>query len=324
MIRCAAGVGFALALISILGRPAAAADTLRVAKATGNAFAFVPLDVGQRVGIFAKHGLAIDGKVEFTGGARLHQALAAGSVDIGLGSGVDLAFVAKGSPVKGVAALAGPPLEMVIAVKADGPVKTEDDLKGRLIGVSSPTALTGWLVGELGRRHGWGPNGIDRSFSGSVPARWAALKLGEIEGTAVDIGTALQAQRNGLARVVTSFGEKVKDFHVHVIFATNDLIKNKPEQLRSFLAAWFESVAWMRAHKAETVEIAADVLHVDRDIAEHVYDRATSEFSDDGRFDPAALETLKRSFVELHILDHEPDLRPLYTEAFLPGAKPGN
>ncbi len=41
-------------------------------------------------------------------------------------------------------------------------------------------------------------------------------------------------------------------------------------------------------------------------------------FSDTGRFDPAALETLRKSYVELKLLPSEPDMAKLYTEAFLP------
>ena len=36
--------------------------------------------------------------------------MAAGSIDIGLGSGPGMAFIVKGSPVKGVAAMADQPL----------------------------------------------------------------------------------------------------------------------------------------------------------------------------------------------------------------------
>ena len=41
-------------------------------------------------------------------------------------------------------------------------------------------------------------------------------------------------------------------------------------------------------------------------------------FSDDGRFNPAALATLAKSFVELQLLPAQPDPARLYTEAFLP------
>jgi hypothetical protein len=73
----------------------------------------------------------------------------------------------------------------------------------------------------------------------------------------------------------------------------------------------------MRANKAETVAIASRVTGNDADIMSRSYDDVMPEFSADGRFDRAALEVLRRSFVELTLLDHEPDMAQLYTEALL-------
>jgi hypothetical protein len=41
-------------------------------------------------------------------------------------------------------------------------------------------------------------------------------------------------------------------------------------------------------------------------------------FSDDGKFNPKALATLAKSYVELQLLPEEPDPAKLYTEAYLP------
>jgi hypothetical protein len=41
-------------------------------------------------------------------------------------------------------------------------------------------------------------------------------------------------------------------------------------------------------------------------------------FSDDGKFNPKALDTLAKSYVELKVLPKAPDPKMLYTEAFLP------
>src|SRR6202521_3165272 len=85
---------------------AASAETLRVGKAGREAFSFVPLDIGVRAGIFKRHGLDVEIS-NFGGDAKLQQAMAADGVDISLGSGPGLAFIVKGSPVKGIAATAG-------------------------------------------------------------------------------------------------------------------------------------------------------------------------------------------------------------------------
>jgi NitT/TauT family transport system substrate-binding protein len=110
----------------------------------------------------------------------------------------------------------------------------------------------------------------------------------------------------------------IKDFHIHVIFATDKAIAGKPAVVRNFLKGWFETIAFMRTHKAETVKVAMEVTEKDQDISSRVYDALMPMFSNTGKFDKAALATLRKSYVELKILPSEPDMSKLYTEAFLP------
>jgi ABC-type nitrate/sulfonate/bicarbonate transport system substrate-binding protein len=81
---------------------------LRVGNASVQAFPFIPYDIGVAKGFFAKYGVATE-KIDFSGSAKLHQGMIADAVDIGLGAGTDLQFVAKGAPELGVAEMAGLP-----------------------------------------------------------------------------------------------------------------------------------------------------------------------------------------------------------------------
>jgi NitT/TauT family transport system substrate-binding protein len=103
-----------------------------------------------------------------------------------------------------------------------------------------------------------------------------------------------------------------------VIFAADKLIAERPQTVRAFLAGWFETIAFMRKNKAETVAVANEVTGKDGEINARVYDELMPMFADDGKFTPAALSTLSKSYVELHLLPEEPDMTKLYTEAFLP------
>src|SRR5215475_11601427 len=309
----AAMVSLASALLFVQG--AGAAETLRVGKAVPEAFSFVPLDIGMRKGFFANNGLDID-SIAFTGDARMQQAMASDSLDVALGSGPAMAFIAKGAPIKAVAAMAGPPLLLAIVVRQDGPA-TVADLKGKKISVSTAGSLTYWLVSETARRQGWGPSGIDIAPMGAMPGQIAALKRGDIDGTIMDIASAFDLEKKGEARVLVRFTD-IKDFHIHVIFATEKAIAGKPAVVRNFLKGWFETIAYMRTHKADTVKIAGEVMEKDKDISSRVYDELMPMFSNTGRFDKAALATLRKSYVELKILPSEPDMAKLYTEAFLP------
>src|SRR5437660_5928170 len=157
MIRIlVAGVLLANAAFQASAQPV---TKLRVGKAIAVAFSFVPLDVGMQTGIFKKRGIDVE-QYGFGGSAKLQQALAAGSIDIGLGSGPELAFIAKGAPVLGVAALANQPALLTLTVAKNGPVRTVADLKGKTVSVSTVGSLTEWMARELSRQQGWGPNGI--------------------------------------------------------------------------------------------------------------------------------------------------------------------
>jgi NitT/TauT family transport system substrate-binding protein len=299
----------------LLIAPANAAEKLRVGKAVPEAFSFVPLDVGMRKGFFAKAGLEIE-SVAFAGDARMQQAAAADSIDILLGSGPAMAFIVKGAPIKGVAAMAGPPLLLSIVVRPDGP-KTAADLKGKKVSVSTAGSLTYWLVSETSRRQGWGPGGIGIVPLGGMPGQIAALKRGDIDGVIMDIGTAFDLEKKGEGRILVRFAD-ITDFHIHVIYATDKLIAARSAALSGFLKGWFETIAFMRGNKAETVAIAKEVIDKDEQVTSRVYDELMPMFSRNGKFSPKALSTLAASFVELQVLPVEPDMAKLYTEAFLP------
>src|SRR4051795_8773869 len=314
--RRALGATAAMVLIWMLWVPSAlAAEKLRVGKAVAEAFSFVPPDVGVKQGIFQKNNVSLE-VTAFAGDARMQQAAAADSIHLLLGSGPAIAFIAKGSPIKGVAAMAGPPLLLAIVVRPDGP-KTVADLKGKTVSVSTAGSLTYWLVSETARRHGWGPNGINIAPMGAMPGQIAALKRGDIDGTIMDIGNAFDLEKRGEARILVRF-TNIKDFHIHVIFAADKLIAERPEALRAFLRSWFETIDFIRKNKTETVAIAKEVTNKDEDITSRVYDELMPMFSDDGKFSPSALATLAKSYVELQLLPSEPDPAKLHTEAYLP------
>ena len=315
----ALAVAAVLLSLALAAASASAADKLRVGKGFPSLFQFTPLDVGIEKGIFAKHGLEVEA-TSFTGDAKLQQAIAAGAVDIGIGSGPGMAFIAKGSPTLGIAEEAGPPLGITLCVAAAGPINSLADLKGKTASISSVGSQTEWMIRELSRQQGWGPDGIKTVALGGVPAQLSALRTRQVDAVPFDITTAYELQNAGEVRLLLKFGDIVKDYVNHVIYATNDVIAKRPGDVRKFLAGWFETIAFVKHNKAETVRIASKVLKIPEPIVGRVYDETLPMLSDDGKFDPKGLAVLSRSFVEMKMLPAAPDMSKLYTERFLPGA----
>jgi ABC-type nitrate/sulfonate/bicarbonate transport system substrate-binding protein len=152
---------------------------------------------------------------------------------------------------------------------------------------------------------------------GSTEGEIAALLAKNVDAIVTSMVAGHKLEQQGRAKVLGNFAD-VKDYITHVIYASGALAKDKPDVLRRFLKAWFETVAFMHANKAETLRISEKTTQLPPRLAEIVYDEQMPMLTTDGRFDPKGIETMKRSFVELGQLDAMPDNKTLYTEEFLP------
>jgi len=318
-------IGLWCALAVLAGAPVAfgamairaQAETLNVGEPQATVFDFVPLHVGVDKGIFARHG--VDVKIfDLRGAAEQQQAMIAGAIDVGLGSGPAMSFSARGAPVKGVAEMASKPLVMVLAVSAKEPIKTAADLKGKTISIASYGSITEWMIRELQRQQGIAPDAVKLIALGANSAQMAALRTGQVDGMPIDIFSATKYERDGFVRILVNFGDIQPHFILHVIFASDQAIAQKPDAIRRFLAGWFDTIQYMRAHKDESVKIAADVTKIPADVISGLYGQVMPMFSIDGHFDREALKVLAHSFVELKLLPKEPDMSKLYTEKLLP------
>jgi ABC-type nitrate/sulfonate/bicarbonate transport system substrate-binding protein len=95
-------------------------------------------------------------------------------------------------------------------------------------------------------------------------------------------------------------------------------MESNPNAVRAFLAGWFDSVAYVRQHQEQTIDMAARVSDVSKTVAGRNYGELMPIFNPTGRFNPKALDVLSGSFVEFGLLPDIPGMSKLYTEAFLP------
>jgi len=307
-----------VAAVTLIGAHAARAnEQIHVGKAQGTAWTFLPVDIGIAQGFFAKLGLDID-SADLGGDAKVQQALAAGSIDIGLGSGPGLAFVAKGSPGIGVAAFAGPPRNISAIVLEDSPIKTIADLKGKLIAVSSVGSLSDWLAKQMAIQEGWGQDGIRAVPLGAVEISIAALKAKQVDAVVLstEAGFGLEERKQG--RMLASMDRYAPHFITHVVFAQKSLVATKPETVRRFLKGFFAAIAFMKTHRDETSALAERVLHQSAAVVGKDYDFEAGMFIDDGRFDAQAVAALKQSFIDMGTLHDKPADDVLFTTQFVP------
>ena len=311
----------AAALVLAGGSPALAQtpkpDSLQVGKAVFSSFPFAALDVGNDAGIWKSFNLEVNG-IAFKGDAQVQEGLTAGSIDIGLGSGPAMAYRSKGVPAIAVAVMAGRPLDMALVVAKGSDIKTLAGLKGKRIGVTTAGSLTDWLARQVSTGQGWGSDGVVILPLGAMETRVSALDSGQIAASVHDLTEAYEIERLGKGTILTLFGDIVKDFDTHVIFAHDNLIAQRPQVLQRFLKGWFTTVAYMRTHKDASIKTIARVMHVDEAVVAKSYPADMAMMSNDGTFSQAALDVVRKSVADLGMYDQPLDPKNMYTTRFVP------
>jgi NitT/TauT family transport system substrate-binding protein len=307
---------FAALLIAAPSHDAHADDRVNVAR-SGIDIAFAPIEVGREAHIWSELGLDVE--VLDVPGTHIEQVLTSGDADVGLGAAVALGARLKGVPTIGVAAIADLPYNFTLIVPAQSPIKTIADLRGRAVAVSTAGSLTEWMVRELSRQQGWGPDGIKTVPLGSDEARIAALRsAGGVDADLAGLMQAVDLEDKGQVRILVYFGDVVKNFQNLVLKASDKFIAEHPDRLERFLKGWFRTVAYMKTYPDETTKMVASAFRSDPAAVAKALPVEMKMMSDDGSFSAKGMEVVRQSLVELKILPSLPAMSDLITERFVP------
>lgn len=308
-------LGWIAALFMLCAASAEADDKIRVGTPEPTAFVFAGVDVGIDAGIFKKYGLDVE-RVDFAGGAKLHQAMAAGAIDVISGTGSDLLFLMKGSPERGVAAYANDLNSVSLVVRADGPKRIED-LKGKTIGTTTTGSFTSWIAMTIAKQHGFGGD-IKLAYLGTMAGIVAGLLAGNVDAIVGTTSGTLALEKEGKVRILAHTGDEIQNFIADVIYASEPMMNEHPDRLRRFLAAWFETMRFMKTHKAETIRITQKDTKLSDDFAAKIYDAEMPSFFTDGHFDRKKLAAVQQALIDVGVIDKPVPEDQLITEKFLP------
>ena len=315
MWRYLAVAGLAAGLVA---RAAPAAEVLHVGTPEATAFNMSLLDVGVQAGIFARHGLDVE-RMDFAGSAKLYPAMVAGAVEIAMGSGSDLLFIARGLPMKAVAVWQTRPDDLSLLTRSDGKVTEIAQLKGRKVGVAGPGGLTLWVAMSAARKQGWGPAGMEYVFLGGVPSIIAGLVSGNVDAAVSSTDSGLHLEAEGHGRFLALGGDLTGPFLAHLAFAEATLMQQKPAVLKAYLVALFETLDYARAHPDETIAITGKKTGLTPALGRKMFDILMPSITHDGHFDPVAFKATTQALVGLGQVqaDAMPADDAFFTEAFL-------
>jgi NitT/TauT family transport system substrate-binding protein len=136
--RAAAAALMAAVVLQFSSMAAHAQDKLKLAVGQRGNWDTSVSELGQRAGIFKKHGLELE-LLYTQGGGETQQAVISGSVDIGIGAGVMgvLAAYAKGAPVRIIGAETTGAADLFWYVDAKSPIKSLKETDGKTVAYST-------------------------------------------------------------------------------------------------------------------------------------------------------------------------------------------
>src|SRR5215471_7120244 len=196
-----------LAILAVLlaGQAAQAQETLKVAIPQRGAWDSGVAELGQRGGIFKKHGLTLD--VLFTqGGPESLQGVIGGSIDVAtaVGTSAALGTFAKGAPIRIIGSeMIGAP-ELYWFVRAASPVRTIADFNGKTIAYSLTGSSSHAAVLALIQQYGLRATPVS---TGSIQATVTQTMSGQVD---IGFGAApfgLDVVEDGRARIVATGGD---------------------------------------------------------------------------------------------------------------------
>jgi NitT/TauT family transport system substrate-binding protein len=177
----------ALAL-ALAATDASADETIKLAVGQRGNWDTSVSEVGQRVGIFKRHGLALE--IVYTQGAgETQQAVIAGSVNIGIAAGVMgvLGAYSKGAPVRIISAETTGARDLYWYVRADSLIKSLKDTDGKTLAYSTSGSSTHGIVTAFMKQYNLnakptavgGPAiNLTAVMSGQIDVGWAAPPFG--------------------------------------------------------------------------------------------------------------------------------------------------
>jgi NitT/TauT family transport system substrate-binding protein len=288
------------ALTIVLAHAAHAQDALKLAVGQRGNWENAMPELGQKAGIFKKHGLELE--ILYTqGGGETQQAVISGSVDIGIGVGTGGAMgaFAKGAPIRAFANSMTGAHDLYWYVPATSPIKSMKDAGGRSIAYSTRGSSTNMIVLGFLKHFGIDAKPVaagnpastfTQTMSGQIDVGWASPPFG------------VEAIEQNRIRVVAR-GSDVPSFRdqtVRVQIVNAAALEAKKDALARFVQAWRETIDWMYSDPA-AIRAYAEWVNVPEALARRVRD----EFYPRENLDPdriAGIDQAVTDAIELKFL----------------------
>jgi NitT/TauT family transport system substrate-binding protein len=281
------GIILATAAVLAVAGPAAADDLFKVTVGQRGNWDTSITHLGEKAGIFKKHGIELE-IIYTSGSGETLQPVIAGSAELGFAVGTQgaMAAYAKGAPVRIIGAEATGAADYWYA-KTSSPIKTLPDTNGHSIAFSTQGSSTQSIVRAF----------IDEFKLTAKPVATGnpSATLTQVMTDQVDVGWAappfgLKEIEAGQIRVIAKATDSalVRGQTIRVIVANAQALEKRKDAITRFMAAYRETIDYMYSDNPQVIKDYAEFIKAPEATAKRVRD----EFFPKGLLDPDAIKGL--------------------------------
>lgn len=202
-------------------------------------------EVGQRGGIFARHGLELE--IVYTqGSGETMQTVISGAADVGVGASLIavLGAYSRGAPVRIIGASVTGARDLFWYVRSDSSLQSMSDTAGHTVAYSTAGASTNEIVKAFADQYG-----VDlRPVATGSPAS----TMTQVMAGLVDVGwsappVGLEQLERGQIRIIASGNDAVRfqGQTVRVLAVNARALNANPDLFDRFMSAYRETLDWM-------------------------------------------------------------------------------
>ena len=263
------GIGCLALTFSIIAASPGPAQLKKIRFSTSSiAVTELQFRIAQVKGFYRDEGLDLE--TILIRGAVGIQALLGGSVDYSSAAGALIAGAVRGLPVRLVLIVnAKPQFDLVGAPE----IKSVQQLKGKVVGISSRGGAVDLLTQLILTHHGLTPNKDVTSLVIGTPEELAlALRTGRIAACLLSPPRQLILFREGFSKLAYS-GDYLPYYPSGGIGVTEEKMRTNPAEVLAFVRASLRGLQYYTQNRAESIESISKYLGVkDLSLAAEVYD----------------------------------------------------
>ena len=228
--------------------------------------------LGDKAGIFKKHGLTLD-MIYTSGSGETLQPVIAGSVDLGLAVGTlgAIAAFSKGAPVRIIGAEATGAADYWY-VKASSPIKTLTDLNGRTIAYSTAGSSTESVVRAFIKENGL--TSAKAMSTGGAPSTLTAVMTDQVDAGWASPPGGLKEIDEGKIRLVARATDAaiVRGQTIRTIVASAQVLEKRKDVVQRYMQAYRETIDYMYGDNPQVLKDYAAFAGVSEAMAKRVRD----------------------------------------------------